>query len=59
MKHVQLVLTATHFPQVLDAIVGLIAIDMVELPIRKTPVVPSPDSPMHPDYCASAKEINI
>ena len=46
MQHVQLVLTATHLSQVLDAIVGLIAIDMVELHRGKMPMVPNPDSPM-------------
>ena len=59
MKHVQLVLTATHFPQVLDAIVGLDSVNMVNLFFGETTIVPSPDCPMHPDDCASAKEINI
>ena len=59
MKHVQHVLTATHFSQVLDAVVRRVVIDMVELPIRKTTIVPSPDCPMHPDDRAPATEVNI
>ena len=43
MQHVQLVLTATHLSQVLDAIVLRVAIDMVELHRGEMSVVPNPD----------------
>jgi len=43
MQHIIIILRLTDLPQVLDAIVGLIAIEMVELPIRETSVVPNPD----------------
>jgi len=46
MKHVQLVLTATHFSQILNAIVGLDSVDMVNLFLGETPMVPGPDGPM-------------
>ena len=37
------VLRLRYFPQVLDVVVEAVAVDMVYLHRRKTPVVPSPD----------------
>ena len=44
MQHIQIVLTAAHFPQVLNAVVGLVAVDVVNLLHWKTAFADRPDS---------------
>ncbi len=43
MQHIIIILRLTDLPQVLDAIVGLNSVDMVNLFLGETPVVPNPD----------------
>ena len=44
VQHIQIVLTAAHFPQVLNAVVMLVAVDMVNLLRRPTALADRPDS---------------
>ena len=44
MQHIQIVLTAAHFPQVLNAVVMFVAVDMVYLLHRETAFADRPDS---------------
>ena len=59
INHVPHVLASADLAQVLDAVVHAVAVDVVYLQRRKPPMVPSPNGPMHPDYCTPATEINI
>ena len=47
MQHVQIILTSVHFPQILDAIVRFIAIDMVDFHHGDTAIMPDPDGSVH------------
>ena len=44
VQHIQTVLTAAHLPQVLNAVVGPIAVDVVNLLRRKATLADRPDS---------------
>ena len=44
VQHIQIVLTAAHFPQVLNAVVGLVTVDVVNLLRRPTALADRPDS---------------
>ena len=44
VQHIQIVLTAAHLPQVLNAVVGLVTVDVVYLLRRPTALADRPDS---------------
>ena len=44
VQHILTVLTAAHFPQVLNAVVGPVAVDVVNLLRRKATLADRPDS---------------
>ena len=46
MQHIIIILRLTDLPQVLDAVVGLDSVNMVNLFLGETPVMPNPDGPM-------------
>ena len=46
---IPLILRLRYLPQVPDAVVEAVAVDMIYLQRRKPPVVPSPDGDMHSD----------
>ena len=55
VQHVIIILRLADLPQVLEAVVHRVAIEMVELPIRETSVVPNPDGCMVIDKSHLAK----
>ena len=48
MHYVQFVLAVAHFPQILDAVILFIAIDMVDFHHGETAIMPDPDGSVHP-----------
>ena len=59
INYVSHVLRRRHLSQILDAIVKPVAIDVVNLQCRKTPVVPSPHRFMHLDNITFARDNTI
>ena len=55
---IPLILRLRYLPQVLDAVVEAVAIDMVYLHRGQTPVVPCPDYAMHEDMITLAIDVS-
>ena len=59
INHVPHVLRLRYLPQVLDVVVEAVAVDMVYLHRRETPVVPCPNGAVHEESITFAKGIKI